>query len=88
MYNNKKLKVKLTRLDGTVVEIEGDHEQVLQAVLALTPASSTTTIVVQPTVIPYSIPYVKYYPVPVYMDPPPNIFIDPINSPTITWHQS
>jgi len=46
-------KAKLTRPDGTIVEIEGDHEEVLKAVLALTPPPPAPVVVVQPALPPY-----------------------------------
>lgn len=65
------MKVKLTRPDGTVVDIEGNADEVLKMVLALSPAphhDAPAPVVVpyQPVTIPGTgirpYPYEPYFP--------------------------
>jgi len=67
---SKKVKIKLERPDGTKLEIEGEADEVLKAVLALSPPPPVPVIVVQPAPYPQPVqPLVIPSP---YWDPPPS----------------
>ena len=50
------MRAKLTRPDGTVVELEGADDEVLKAILALSPPPPAPFVLVQPLVAPYVAP--------------------------------
>jgi hypothetical protein len=50
------MRAKLTRPDGTIVELEGTDDEVLKAILALSPPPPTPFILVQPLVAPVIAP--------------------------------
>lgn len=73
MSKKKTVKATLTRPDGTRLEIEGEPEEVLKAVLALSPPPPAPVIVVQPAPAPYVAPPVVI-PSPFWVEPQPFIY--------------